>query len=50
MSYSLEITSSSGLDGTDTAALFNIPEGVAIDANGNVYVSDTYNNRIRKIQ
>ncbi|WP_025664651.1 cadherin domain-containing protein [Aquimarina megaterium] len=36
-------------DATGTAARFNHPEGVAIDASGNVYVSDYQNHRIRKI-
>ena len=30
-------------------AMFNHPYGVAIDAKNNVYVADSYNNRIRKI-
>ncbi|CAN1512836.1 NHL_like_1 domain containing protein [Flavobacteriaceae bacterium] len=30
-------------------AQFNFPEGICTDASGNVYVSDTSNNRIRKI-
>lgn len=36
-------------DGTGTNALFNFPEGVAVDSSGNVYVADTGNHTIRRI-
>ncbi len=36
-------------DGTGSAALFNQPQGIAVDASGNVYVSDTNNSTIRKV-
>ena len=38
-----------GQDGTGADANFNIPQGVAVDATGNLYVADTFNYKIRKI-
>jgi streptogramin lyase len=40
---------SGSADGTGSAARFSIPEGVAVDSNGNVYVADYDNGTIRKI-
>jgi sugar lactone lactonase YvrE len=37
------------IDGTNSTARFNYPEGVAADRTGNVYVADTGNHTIRKI-
>ncbi|WEA03845.1 DUF6443 domain-containing protein [Mucilaginibacter sp. SJ] len=41
--------SQGGANGTGAAASFYYPCGVAVDASGNVYVADTFNNKIRKI-
>ena len=40
---------SGGADGTGTAATFNSPIGIAVDASGNAYVTDNDNRKIRKI-
>ncbi len=39
----------SGDDGLATNAQLNQPEGLAVDAAGNLYIADTFNNRIRKV-
>jgi hypothetical protein len=36
-------------DGTNNAAFFNNPEGIAVDGSGNVFVADINNDVIRKI-
>ena len=37
------------VDGEGPSARFNLPQGLAVDSSGNVYVADTGNHRIRKI-
>ena len=37
------------IDGRDTSARFSWPNGITIDTLGNLYVSDLYNNSIRRI-
>ena len=39
----------SGDNGQANAALLNNPEDVAVDSNGNLYIADTENHRIRKV-
>jgi uncharacterized protein (TIGR03437 family) len=41
-------TGFSGDGGAATAATFSTPVGVSLDASGNVYVADEFNNRIRR--
>jgi sugar lactone lactonase YvrE len=36
-------------DGTGTGAFFDSPQGLAIDASGNMYVADSFNSAIRKV-
>lgn len=36
-------------NGSSSVATFHSPEGIVLDASGNIYVSDTYNLNIRKI-
>jgi sugar lactone lactonase YvrE len=36
-------------DGAGTVATFQQPNGMAFDSNGNLYVADQLNNKIRKI-
>src|SRR5205823_2706863 len=40
---------SSGDGGPATSAHLNTPEGIGIDASGNIYIADTGNNKIRKV-
>ncbi len=42
-----QVQISGSADGTDTNALFYLPEGIALDDSGDLYVADTYNNSVR---
>lgn len=39
----------SGDGGAATSAQLAFPEGLAVDANGNLFIADKYNNRIRRV-
>ena len=39
----------SGDGGPATSAMLNAPTGVAYDSAGNLYIADTYNNRVREV-
>jgi sugar lactone lactonase YvrE len=38
-----------GDGGPATSACLNFPEAVAVDYDGNLFIADTFNNRIRKV-
>ena len=42
-------TSACGDGGTATSAQLNNPSGVAVDGSGNIYIADTFDNRIREV-
>ena len=37
-------------DGPCDVSSFNNPRGIAVDSNGNIFIADTENNKIRKIR
>ena len=43
------IQGSTNGDGSATSADLDTPSGVAVDISGNIYIADTFNNKIRKI-
>jgi sugar lactone lactonase YvrE len=44
-----EVSGFSGDGSTATEAQLSVPSDVAIDSAGNIYIADTFNNRIRKV-
>ncbi|MBZ5727085.1 MAG: hypothetical protein LAP87_19060 [Acidobacteriia bacterium] len=43
------VAGATGDEGPATAALLDAPRGVAADSNGNIFIADTGNNRIRQV-
>jgi sugar lactone lactonase YvrE len=39
----------SGDEGSATSAMLNYPSGATVDRSGNLFIADTYNNRIRQV-
>ncbi len=48
-SYSGDVNTANGIPGIATAASLRRPAGVASDSVGNIYIADTLNNAIRKV-
>ncbi|WPU94962.1 hypothetical protein SNE25_05430 [Mucilaginibacter sabulilitoris] len=49
LSLAGNVTSPGFADGQGASALFNSPQGIVVDASGNIWVADSNNNRIRKV-
>ena len=47
--YDFSISQNSSIDGDAHTSRFFVPEGVAVDRNGNLYVADRRNSTIRKV-